>query len=69
VDENPRVRAGVKRRPAKQIPLSPQQSEGGVDESPRVRAKVKWKPKQQIRITLLLGWICNRCERAILILC
>jgi hypothetical protein len=36
VDENPRVRAGVKRRPAKQIPLSPQQSEGGVDESPRV---------------------------------
>jgi len=44
VDESPRVRAGVKRRPAKQIPLSPQRSEGRVDESPRVRAEVKRRP-------------------------
>jgi hypothetical protein len=41
----------VKRRPAKQIPLSPQQSEGGVDENPRVRAGVKRKPAKQIPLS------------------
>jgi hypothetical protein len=48
VDENPRVRAGVKWRPAKQIPLSPQRSEGGVDENQRVRAGAKEKIQNSI---------------------
>jgi hypothetical protein len=51
VDENPRVRARVKRRPAKQIPLSPQRREGGVDENPRVRAGVKRRPAKQIPLS------------------
>jgi hypothetical protein len=51
VDEKPRVRAEVKRRPAKQIPLSPQQREGGVDEKPRVRAGVKRRPAKQLPLS------------------
>jgi hypothetical protein len=48
VDENHRVRAGVKRRPAKQIPLSPQGSEGGVDENHRVSEREKEKIQNSI---------------------
>jgi hypothetical protein len=59
----------VKRRPAKQIPLSPQQSEGGVDESPRVRAGVKRGPENHIPFTNSGCRICTRYKRAILILC
>ncbi|MBM3185072.1 MAG: hypothetical protein FJZ67_02125 [Bacteroidetes bacterium] len=51
MDENPQVRAEVKRRPAKQIPLSPQQSEGGVDENPQVRAELKRRPARQIPLS------------------
>jgi hypothetical protein len=57
-DENPRVRAEAKRRPAKQIPHSPLKMRSwkqglffiliSWDENPRVRAEAKRRPAKQI---------------------